>query len=206
MGIKKVIKALSDEADVIFNRQTKDKVYSSSRNFDNLEQAENAYRESEQRLFNVDRWSKLPGVTSTFELFDDKGQRKKSGPPRVGDFLRIILPGPLPENWVQVTDIKKEQNKAEFTVSPCPDPRNWDDKTEHFFIDEATSTFKVEKRGIELAAFEIGRNEGINNDQQEAGHREFINTLIAEGGWAGFQKIQWKKLTDYLVHKIELED
>lgn len=48
------------------------------------------------------------------------------------------------------------------------------------------------------------KNEGINNKGKEAGNRKLINTLIAEGGWAAFQKFQWEKLTDYLVHKIEI--
>jgi hypothetical protein len=55
-----------------------------------------------------------------------------------------------------------------------------------------------------LFAFEIGKNEGINNQGEDAGDRKLINTLIAEGGWAGFQELQWKKLTDYLVHRIEI--
>jgi hypothetical protein len=27
-----------------------------------------------------------------------------------------------------------------------------------------------------------------------------INTVVAKGGWAVGQQMQWKKLTDYLVH------
>ena len=106
-----------------------------------------------------------------------------------------------------VTDIKNEQELAEFTVSPSKDPtdKEKDEKEiEHFFIDGATSTFRVEMRGNELKACELGRNEGINNEKN-AGNRKLINTILAEGGWATFQKTQWKKLTDYFVHKIEIK-
>lgn len=29
---------------------------------------------------------------------------------------------------------------------------------------------------------------------------------MAEGGWLGFQRIQWKNLTEYLVHHSEMEN
>ena len=44
----------------------------------------------------------------------------------------------------------------------------------------------------------------INNKGEEAGDRKMINTLLAETGRVGFQQFQWKLLTDYLVHKIEI--
>ncbi len=73
----------------------------------------------------------------------------------------------------------------------------------HFFIKEASSTFRVERHGTLIKALEIGKNEGINNQGPEAGDRTVINTLIAEGGWALFQEMQWDKLTRYLVHLEE---
>jgi hypothetical protein len=119
-----------------------------------------------------------------------------------------LLPGPVPENWVIVTDIQQQENSAEFTVSPSTDPRAKGSEREeikHFFIDEATSTFRVKLLDKTLFAYEIGKNEGINNQGKEAGKRKLINTLISEGGWAGFQEFQWKKITDYLVHEIEID-
>ena len=71
---------------------------------------------------------------------------------------------------------------------------------------EATSKFKVERLLGSIHAYEIGVNEAINNKGEEAGNRKSINTLVAEGGWAGFQKLQWEKLTNYLVHNIEIEN
>jgi hypothetical protein len=106
-----------------------------------------------------------------------------------------------------VVDIRVEENLANFTVSPSEDPQKrhaaGEQEIEHFFIKEATSTFQVELHGNRLIALEIGKNEGINNQGEEAGSRGILNTLIAEGGWAFFQKVQWEKLTSYLVHNIE---
>lgn len=204
MSIKSFFDAIAEEIDIIFKGKTRDKIYSSHKVFNNVDESGQAFKKSVEKLFDVEKWSLLSGITCRFELYDKSGNKKKSGKPEVGEFMRIILPGPLPENWVKIIDIKREQNNAQFTVSPSQDPRDSDENVEHFFIDGATSTFKVERKGNEIIAYEIGSTEGINNRREEAGERGVLNTLIAESGWAGFQKTQWKKLTDFLVHKTEL--
>jgi hypothetical protein len=102
---------------------------------------------------------------------------------------------------VNVTDITRNEISAEFTVQPTYDPTQKDDKTvtDHFFQDQARSIFRVERAGLEITASEIGVNEAINNREGEAGEKGLINTLVSAGGWAVFQKHQWKNLTDYLV-------
>ena len=202
MSIKKEKKIIQGEA-------TKDVTYSSEQAFADELVASKEFHRSVEKLFDVERWTDLPGITATFELYDQHGMRKAGGPPAIGDFIKILLPGPFPENWVVVTQVKKEENSAEFTVSPSRDPNaEGEERKEikHFFSDEATSTFKVERIGNVIRAYEIGKNEGINNQGEEAGDRKVINTLIAEGGWMFFQKVQWQKLTDHLVNKIEIEE
>src|SRR5690606_27642199 len=158
---------------------------------------------------NVNKWSELPGISSSFQLYSSRGEKIHALKPEVGNYVKIVLPAPALENWVNVIDIKEHQNSAEFTVSPSPNPTEKEkgqEELEHIFIDEATSTYTVELQNKTLHAYEIGKNDGINNEGAEAGKRKLINTLVAEGGWAGFQKFQWKKLTDYLVHQIEIEE
>lgn len=191
-------KAVDDEAN-------QDKLYQSENSFPDEEKAKKAFEKSKAKLFNVNRWSKLPEPTSKFELHKSNGIAVKSKKPRVGDYIRIELPGPTPENWVKVVQVKENKSMASFTVSPSEDPRDKDGEIEHFFIKEATSEFKVELLGNTIKGYEIGKKEGINNEGYEAGKRSLINTLIAEGGWAGFQKYQWSKVTDYFVHKQEIE-
>ncbi|GAB2767026.1 hypothetical protein [Salinimicrobium soli] len=203
MSIKKWFKK---KKKVVFDDGTMDKTYSSEKKFSSELQAKQEFERSVQKLFHVNQWSDLPGITSKFVLFDKHGNEKDEPEPEFNDFIKILLPGPFPENWVMVTDIKKGDNFAEFTVSPSIDPTEEQDgerKIEHFFIDKATSTFRVELRGDTLTAWEIGKREGINDDE-EAGDREILNSSLAIGGWAFAQKVQWKKLTDFLVHKIEI--
>jgi len=187
-------------------KETKDKLFSSLKKYDTEKEAKEAFLVSKTKLFNINLWSKLPGITSSFLLHDAEGN-KKTTTPNIGDFILIELPGPLPENWVTITEIIDNSNMGQIIVSPSPKPTakgKEKGEIEHFFIDEATSTFRVTREGDTIFGFEIGKDEGINNEGKEAANREWINTLIAQGGWAGFQKLQWEKLTDYLVHKIEI--
>lgn len=209
-GIKEFIDRIGDklklEYGVAFGAKSKDKRYISSKNYNTEEEAKKAFSRSVKKLFNVEKWSELPGIASKFELYDADGSKKNSREPAVGDHLRILIPGPMPENWVEVTEVKKSENVASFTVKPDLDPQEKFEKdVEHFFSDNATSTFKVERKGKVIKGCEIGKDEDINNEGREAGDRKLINTIAAEAGWVIFQEIQWRKLADYLVHRIEIK-
>lgn len=209
MAIDKFFKKVKKEIDVIKGDATKDKFFSSQRDYDSKEAALEGLKRAKEKLFHVNGWSNLPGIASRFRVYDAQGNPIPSGIANQGDFLFINLPGPTPETWVQVIDHKLEKEAAEFTVRPSHDPREQEEKKkeiEHFFADEATSTFKVELKDTTLFAYEIGEKESINNKGKEAGGHQLVNTLIAIGGWLLFQEIQWQKLTSYLVHNIEVED
>ncbi|WP_146899308.1 hypothetical protein [Adhaeribacter aerolatus] len=206
MGLDNIINKVKKEIDVLRGEEVKDTEFSNENTYPDERSATEAFVRSKQKLFGVDNWSGLPGINSTFKLFDGAGNKVTDRDPQIGDFVQIILPGPGPENWVTVTNIRNEENLAEFTVSPSPAPAPHTNNTEevkHFFGKEASSTFRVERQENKLKAYEIGRNERPNNQGAEAGNRAVVNTLIAEGGWAGFQALQWDKLTRYLVHLKE---
>lgn len=207
MVMRKLFRKIKEEKEIIQGDATRGKLYSSDHTYATPDEAEKEFKRSIEKLFDVNRWSSLPGFTSSFQLHDANGVEKDAKMPQVNDYIKIILPAPAPENWVIVTEINDGENRVEFTVSPSVNPTkegDKQDKIEHFFIPEATSTFRIQRDGSQISAYEIGKNEGINNSE-DAGNRKLINTLIAEGGWAGIQEFQWNKLTDYLVHKIEID-
>ena len=200
---------LKKEVKVVQGEETKDKVYSNHNEFPDEATAIREFERSKQKLFDVNQWSNLKGLNSEFRLYDNRGHRTTAKKPEIGYYLEIILPASTIENWVKVTGIREEENLVEFVVHPSerPEERNNADKViEHFFIKEASSTFRVVREGNVLHGFEIGKNEGINNHGNEAGDRALLNTLVAEGGWAGVQGLQWDKLTRYLVHLDEAEE
>lgn len=206
MGIKKIVDKVKEEINVLKGDESKDKRYRNEQDYPDVASARAAFEESKRKLFNVNLWSKLEGINSTFELYDDRGRKTTAEIPEIGYYVKITLPASNVENWVNVSSIRQEDNLAEFTVHPSekPNPPAEEEAvTKHFFTKEASSTFRVELQGTKLIASEIGENEYINNQGEESGSRSVLNTLIAEGGWAGFQGLQWDKLTSYLVHQVE---
>ena len=200
MGIKSFIKNLKEGGRALKGEPVKDKVYESEREFTDITEAMQKFSESKERLFHVDKWSDIPGISSKFELHDKGGQRLTDQKVKRNNFIRVLMPGASPENWVKVTQVVDKQNEAYIVASPSEDPTDPNDqKIEHFFAKEATSTFKVELVGNKIKAFEIGENEGANTGE-DAGKRDAVNVLLSGAGWAGFQRIQWKNLTDYLAH------
>lgn len=201
MKISNVVGQVQHEAKLAQGDEVKDVIYSSQNTFSDEQAAEEAFAHSVTKLLNVNGWSDLSLFASDFALHDPAGQLKPGGSAQMGDYIAITLPGPMPKNWVQIIHLDVQKNRAEFTVQPSHDPtKNKPDETAHFFCQEARSTFRVDRSGQTISAFEIGQQERINNEGPQAGERAIINTVIAEAGWLFYQKIQWKLLTDYLVH------
>jgi len=201
MQLQGIADQIEHEARVVQGEATKDREYSSLHTFPDEAAAKEAFARSTEKLLYVTEWSALSSFTADFSLYDPAGRAKPAGPVETGDFIRIELPGPMPENWVRVVHKVVQDKLVEFTVQPSADPgEDKPDKIDHFFSQSARSTFRVALSGTTISAFEIGENEGINNQGPQAGARAIVNTLMAETGWLFYQKIQWKLLTDYLVH------
>ncbi|MBC3538593.1 hypothetical protein ACFSC6_06405 [Rufibacter sediminis] len=208
MGISDLLNKVKKEWEVLKGENAKDKLFYNENSYPDEATARREFARSKQKLFDVNRWSLLPGINSTFQLYDAQGNKSDATQARVGDFMQIILPATAIENWVTVVEVVEEEDIAQFVVRPSPKPEaqkqgNDGDEVKHFFTDEATSTFRVLRDGTKLMGFEIGHEEKPNNQGDQAGGRGLLNTLISEGGWAGFQDLQWNKITRYYVHLEE---
>lgn len=196
---------LKDILAKLSGRKGPDKLFASHRDYAHEAEAAAAFTEATGKLWQVNAWSRLPGISADFKLHDTAGRPVSGRTVQVGDYLLIVLPGPVPDNWVQVEALKNEEQLAEFRVRPSAAPgADATAETSHFFTDDATSTFRVERKGRRLMAFEIGLDEHINNRGPQAGDRAVENTVVAAAGWLGVQQLQWQKLTDYLTHQLEL--
>ena len=201
MKLKAVADQIKHETQVLAGEETKDRLFVSENQFPDEITTREAFGRSMDKLWNVEGWSALSSFTADFTLHGPTGKPKPGGRPQLGDYIQVVLPGPIPENWVRVIHTATDENRAEFTVQPSHDPRKTkSDTVAHFFDQEARSTFRVEVSGNTITASEIGERESINNQGAQAGDRAVINTVIAEGAWLFYQKLQWKLLTDYLVH------
>lgn len=208
MGIKDIVNKVKEEVKVLQGEATKDKLFENRNSYLTEAEAAEAFARAKQKLFDVNEWTNMSGINSTFQLHDHLGRRTTAQKPEEGYYMKIVLPGAELDNWVRITSVHEDEQLAEFVVHPSEQPKNLGDgdaEVEHFFTKEASSTFRVRREGTTIYGFEIGKNEAINNQGKEAGDRAVLNTFVAEGGWALFQELQWEKLTRYLVHLEETQ-
>ncbi len=207
MGLTDFLQKIKKEWEVLQGENAKDKFFYHENTYPDEATARQEFVRTKQKLFDVNRWSSLSGINSTFHLYDKQGHPSKATKVQVGDYMQIILPATAIENWVTVIEVVEEEDAAQFIVRPCPKPEVQKDamdgeEVKHFFSEEATSTFRVLREGTKIMGMEIGRDEKPNQGDQ-AGGRGVLNTLISAGGWAGFQALQWGKITRYYVHLEE---
>lgn len=197
MDFQEIIEKAKLEFKALQGEAGKNKIFKAEQKFSTPEEAQKQFPGAIKRLLNLNKWTEESGIRSTFELYDKNGARKKADKPEIGDYFKVILPGIPLDNWMHITDLKTGVHQAEFTGHPCANPQEKHSQiTSHFFVKEASSTFRVEVDGTRIKAYQIGLNETINN-QDQAGARAIPNTLIAEAGWAGMQFIQWQNLVAF---------
>lgn len=173
------------------------------------EEALGLYRQSCQRLLDVNNWDTLCGTpTAKFEVTDKSG--KPVGiPPREGFYFRIAIPAPGPfvgegYDWVNIETIEEhidntsDEQQFSIRVRPAPNPTNKDEGPAHFFSPAATSTFRISRRGLEVAASVHGRNETANTETESVVDN-LRNTIVSTGARAGFSTVQWNKLVKGLI-------
>ena len=87
-------------------------------------------------------------------------------------------------------------------VRPAPNPhKNAGDKeAAHFFKDEATSNFLIERKGTMVSAAVYGRNEKLNLTTEKLSDK-VRNAVVGTTAVMGLSIIQWKKLVKGLIGK-----
>jgi hypothetical protein len=170
-------------------------VANAERTFTNSVEAENAFNDLKEKLFQISYWNKVSGVTS-YAIFDENGNDLGDKEMSLNDFLRISLPGSGKYDWVKIIDVHRAENEIVLTVQPTFNPTaDAPDKdvTSHFFTDRATNNFCLERK-LETVKFHvIGLNE-ISNTQETGGVVETIRNFAAAnvGSFTGFQIAEWK--------------
>lgn len=180
-----------------------------SRQLPSSERSKEVFRQAAENLLSVDRWKKLSGNASAEFRLTDSGGNELHRKTEKGDRIRIDIPGPGTQtgkgfDWVKVEGIERihdEKNDTEsllMQVRPAPDPQTSSDTTAHFFKDNATSNFLVQRQGKTVTATILGRNE-IPNTETGNLTDDARNFIVASSAKAGFSFIQWKKLAKGLI-------
>lgn len=175
-------------------------------NCESSEAAASLYTRARKNLFDINNWHKLAGkLSATFHLTDPSG-READRLPLQGDYIKIHLPtsGDDKFDWVRIEEIEEEKSdeyssRVKISVRPS-DPPAPQQETEHFFTDEATSNFFVERKGRVVTAMVLGRNELPNTDTPGVLNK-IRNTVIAVAAMAGLNTPQWKALAKGILEE-----
>ncbi len=180
------------------------------KDFESTEEAKAFFLVVKERLLNVNNWHALSGKGSAEFCLMDKNGNKVDRLVQKDDYFRIDIPGPESEegdgyDWVQVEAIEEEADDLHehiaIRVKPASNPNRQGNTTSHFFQNDASSTFLVERKGNTVSSEIHGRNELPNVDQPEKGD-VIRNAFVAFGAMIGFSKIQWGKLAKGFVSEI----
>lgn len=202
----------TDKNEIIPEQKTGAKTdIESSHELSSLEEAREFFKVCRLRLLNVNDWGKLAGVASAdFKLTDASGNEIQRPEAQVGDHFKINIPGPGTVtgegyDWVKIESIEDNTNDnadeaLAIRVRPATSPVNANPDVAHFFTDEATSSFVVERRGNAVYAGVHGRNEKPNT-KADAAVDKTRNAMVALGAMAGFSNVQWKKLVNGVLGK-----
>ena len=178
-----------------------------SKTLNTEEEARQLFGIAKQKLLNVSKWHTYAGAgTADFQLTDREGAAVTRLAQK-GDHFRINIPGPGSktgdgDDWVQIQEITDESTSdsesAAIRVGPATNPQNSKKDVAHFFKEDASSTFIVQRRGKEVSAEVHGRNEEPNTEAED-----FIdkarNLIVAAGAIVGLSEVQWKSLVNGLL-------
>lgn len=171
------------------------------------------FNTAKNRLLDINHWHEYVGSRiSTFILTDEDGN-KVDRLPKVGDLIRIDLPGPGPTSgkgydWVcieqfdQKQDIQADTDYFAFRVRPCHRPGVSEETPSHFYTDETTSTFIIQRVGTRITACEKGRNE-LPNTHTDSVIDNVRNTMVASAAASGLAIPQWKALMEGILKNDE---
>ena len=166
-------------------------------------EAINRFAIARDRLFRPDCWHELGGkLTAVFTAVDAKGIEKNTAL-EINEYIKIDIPGPGPTagdhfDWVQVCGIKEgfiaeADESVAIQLKPCANPLGRKKDTAHFFKEDASSTFIIQREGSNVYSFYYGRNEVPNNEDVGFGDK-VRNSLVATAAIVGLSEIQWKAL------------
>jgi hypothetical protein len=176
-------------------------VTNATRNCSSETEAKNVFQRLIQKLFNIEQWNAESNLSS-FALFDENGFAKMEKIAAVGDFMRITLPGSGKDDWVKIVEIHDAADEIVLTVQPSPNPTDKEDNstTSHFFTNDSTNNFCLQKNGIKLNFYVIGLGEKSNTEDTSGIIETVRNFATANiGHFLGIQKAQWQNFCENFV-------
>lgn len=172
-------------------------------------EAQQFFAKVKNRLQNVNSWEEYAGqLSANFQLLDKDGQEVQREA-RKGDFFKIDIPGPGTKtgdgyDWVEIEALEEKPTgtgeQFGFRVRPTHNPQKGGKDVAHFYSQDSTSTFMVERIRNKIIVSVHDRNTQPNTDAERTSDK-IRDVVVGAAGALTFSKIQWQKLTDGLIKK-----
>jgi len=169
-----------------------------TRVFPSVEAAEKAFSRFHKKLLQIERWNAHSEISS-FELFDKSGGAQNEKIARVGDYIKVTLPGSGKDDWVKITEIDESPDEIILIVKPSHDPTSAEnaETTSHFFTAAATNNLCLQKENSTINFYTVGLNEKANTTETGGILETVRNYATANlGCFLGIQKAHWKTFCD----------
>mgnify|MGYP003579757602 FL=1 len=170
-------------------------------------EARSFFAEVKNKLQNVNQWKEYAGnLSATFQLVNAEG-KEIDRPAQKGDYFKIDIPGPGSTSgegydWVQIEEVESKSSpdgeSFGFRVRPTDNPQNSKQDVAHFYSEESTSSFVVERNGYRITASVHDRNTKPNTDADSTTDK-IRDAVVGAAGALSFSKNQWQNLTDGLL-------
>jgi hypothetical protein len=165
-----------------------------TRQFTTAGEAEQRFEQFKEKLFHIQKWNRESGVSS-FVLYDENGNEQGEKQAAVNDFIKITLPGTGKADWVSIAEIYESPDEIVLTVQPSRNPTEKtsdETTTSHFFTNDSTNNFCLERRLEAVNIYVIGLNEKANTGDASNLLESIRNFATANlGHYLGFQKSEW---------------
>ncbi|MFS8083233.1 MAG: hypothetical protein ACMG51_07255 [Ginsengibacter sp.] len=163
------------------------------------------FKKACDRMLNINSWHHFTDEKGASFCVVDEEENVVSRTPRAGDYVRIDVPGPDNKDgggydWVKIDTLKSDAHHMGMTFRACERPQKNNHTTNHFFNENATSTFIIQRTTAEVIASYHGRNEKINTDDNTLADN-IRNVIVGIGALLGFSELQWKALIKSFLDK-----
>ena len=167
------------------------------------------FQNASNRLMDINNWQKIcGGEGAEFTLTDKQGEKVNNGHPKIGDLIKIKLPGPANKegegfDWVRIEEFEDSKSLLSdsevfgFRVRPVENPKNKTGNGAHFYTTDATSTFLIIRYSHSVFALERGKNETPND--RGSWTTKIRNWVVALAAMIGLSKPQWQRLMSGLL-------
>jgi hypothetical protein len=194
--ISKIQNLLSEaEAQKASSSPEQSSIASAEKIFSTASEAEIFFGRIKEKLPQIEFWNNKSALNH-YTLFNEVGQSSERKAAQVGDFIRISMRGGLKYDWVKIISLDETPEEAVLTVQPSFDPtEKASDKnvTSHFFTDEATNNFCLERKLEAVRFYVIGLNEKSNTGETNNLLESARNFGVANiGSYTGIQTAEWK--------------